>query len=222
MRGEDARYVDNNGDDDQANTRLRGSFFFSLSLLSVPPSRVTLLVTVRLFCANFLFSPPLPLFSSSFFQKKTSPSTARPVLKRVARFYPIQVCTERLSPARKNVKHPFTSVTSPGCRVSFPFVSFTLPRDPVYLSVSKDTAGYAVTTVQTKRFRERSLSLSQIVDPMFTSVEIKESSGVTRFLLPLFLFLPISTIPKRVFSSFLLLTDSNRVRENKLSDTAER
>lgn len=70
MRGEDARYVDNNGDDDQANTRLRGSFFFSLSLLSVPPSRVTLLVTVRLFCANFLFSPPLPLFSSSFFQKK--------------------------------------------------------------------------------------------------------------------------------------------------------
>lgn len=92
----------------------------------------------------------------------------------------------------------------------------------MYLSVSKDTAGYAVTTVQTKRFRERSLSLSQIVDPMFTSVEIKESSGVTRFLLPLFLFLPISTIPKRVFSSFLVLTDSNRVRENKLSDTAER
>lgn len=221
MRGEDARYVDNNGDDDQANTRLRGSFFFSLSLLSVPPSRVTLLVTVRLL-REFPFLPTPPPFFFLFFSEKTSPSTARPVLKRVARFYPIQVCTERLSPARKNVKHPFTSVTSPGCRVSFPFVSFTLPRDPVYLSVSKDTAGYAVTTVQTKRFRERSLSLSQIVDPMFTSVEIKESSGVTRFLLPLFLFLPISTIPKRVFSSFLVLTDSNRVRENKLSDTAER
>lgn len=69
MRGEDARYVDNNGDDDQANTRLRGSFFFSLSLLSVPPSRVTLLVTVRLL-REFPFLPTPPPFFFLFFSEK--------------------------------------------------------------------------------------------------------------------------------------------------------
>lgn len=69
MRGEDARYVDNNGDDDQANTRLRGSFFF----LSFPFSPLVALPS-SLPCASFArisFSPhPSPFFLPLFFRKK--------------------------------------------------------------------------------------------------------------------------------------------------------
>lgn len=96
-RGDDARYVDNNGDNDQANTRLRGFFFFffsSPSLLSVSLSRVTLLVTVRLFCANFFLflPPPLLSFFLFFLEKNISFNSPAGSLKRVARFYPPSRC----------------------------------------------------------------------------------------------------------------------------------
>lgn len=84
-RGDDARYVDNNGDNDQANTRLRGFFFFFPPLLFFPSPLVALPSSLP--CASFarisfFFFLPLSFLSFFFFRKKTSPSTPRPVLSK--------------------------------------------------------------------------------------------------------------------------------------------
>lgn len=194
--------------------------FFSLFPFS--PSPLVALPS-SLPCASFArisFSPhPSPFFLPLFFRKKHLLQLHGRFSKGWPDFIPSRCAPSGSAPLEKTLNTLLRASRVPGAAfLSRLFLSPSrgIPCIFPYPRIRRDTPS------PPKRFRERSLSLSQIVDPMFTSVEIKESSGVTRFLLPLFLFLPISTIPKRVFSSFLVLTDSNRVRENKLSDTAER
>lgn len=151
MRGDDARYVNNNGDNDQANTRLRG-FFFSLSFFLSPSSRLPYSRYPPRYRApllrEFPFFPLPPSFLSFslflFFQKK------KHLLQPPGRFskgwpdfIPSRCAPSGSAPLEKtlntllNERHESRQLPGAAFLSRF-FLSFTLPRDPVYLSVSKD------------------------------------------------------------------------------------
>lgn len=120
------------------------------------------------------------------------------------------MCTERLSPARKNVKHPFTSVTSPAnSRVPrlFPrFVSSTLPWDP---RVSFRIQGYTVTAVETV---ERKVPFSLSRESLIQCLRAPRLKGARFPLFSSLFFSAISSCSPRPLSS---LPDSNRVPEQE-------
>lgn len=149
MRGDDARYVNNNGDNDQANTRLRG-FFFSLSFFLSPSSRLPYSRYPPRYRAPLLreFPPPPFLsffFSLSFFSRKKKHLLQPPgrFSKGWPDFIPSRCAPSGSAPLEKtlntllNERHESRQLPGAAFLSRF-FLSFTLPRDPVYLSVSKD------------------------------------------------------------------------------------